>query len=354
MAAVSYIPLIIGLNVLILCGLTIRMQKQLSINYSTYKITNYLYTYGVSLLYLIFAVIFLLFLRVIRIIYPINLYKIYVLLSEFLQKCWLIPGVLKFVILLDICLFLYLFFLFLVLLHKFCKTEIIKLHLYHLEKGRLYCRKPENHKISIYRKFVIFFGLKASLFCFYLNISKGLQYLGRFFPSLLKIEPVHIATTFELGPFLLLLGCFLYDILFNNFFLIITALYLPIYFLFTLYIRYSYFINFQNMLFNAILFERYYCYPQVVILICPLDPDLEIYIKKRLYYPESFLFNYDGSENLQLFQLYYRFEKHPYFPAWFVNRATSIGLLRHNLICLDLTRYNTKTLSYINASFYNY
>lgn len=313
---------------LILAILTFRKMK---VDYSNYKITNWTYTYTISALYLMFSFGLIFLIRLLRINYPIDLLYLWSLFKTFMINLWLLPGILTFFILINIVLTIFLSLILLAKVHKHHKLELLKLHLYHLEKGRLISPSTDSFykKLSI-RKFYQHLAIQqlSANLLFFLN-----RMIDKFFPTMPEYPLNRFITIFmDCLPIFILIICVIYDCMYNKFILNVTMYYLPLFLLLMLYIRYSYFICGMRPQYDAILFERYYRYPEIVYIEVTeeMEQDLLLYLKSSLQ-KNVVLYLLSDYMDMHPLQIYHRFERVPSNPYLYWNPNNQTAFLWHNL-----------------------
>jgi hypothetical protein len=140
---------------------------------------------------------------------------------------------------------------------------------------------------------VVFWPLKP----FYPNIPKT------YGPSIMR---------FWYDKFLIIIGflIFVYDCLYNNFVLLITMYYLPIYFLGSLWQRYEKFIRNIDHQFTHILYEMHYSYPYVIYInIRPFHHEHLLNSFKNLLHTRPNLEKFHAQYDVHSLQLVYRFQR---------------------------------------------
>jgi hypothetical protein len=302
------------------CILVIFMLRNLTFNYSDGKITNWFYTYFISILYtFVFLGVFF-FLRILLIKNPINLKKVIYFVNNCISEVFLInntyQNIFIFLAFTNLMLLFYIFLLILKHFHNFYRHELIKLHIYYQGSHKYTREKPYFYRkfLEIYNRHLCFYEFKSDLQIHLLNLS-GFTLIDKLFPKLRlgTYRPYPVLKYFtDLLPFTLGISFFVYDIFMHDCILIYTTNYLPIFFMFILWKNYSDFLMYQDTQILHMLFEMYYCYPSVVYINVSKNhqEELKMCLKNSLKQQKSLYINvYENGCDAHYLQIWHRFEK---------------------------------------------
>ena len=233
-----------------------------------YEITSFTWNIvGVSTYILCYIILFF-YLRMLRIGQTLDLKKCSIFLDVFMSQNAFNKILISFVVIGLVLLWILIF----IRLRDILIREILKLHFY--QKNKCLLTALENDTEPEFQKYNRFlFAIEKYTLERLLRIhiqAPYIKFVSRLIERKIITEESRLITILDViinnrkasirySMLLLLIMCFLYDCIQNNFVLYITLMYLPIYMLFMLWHNISFFIEKSGIVLDRIIFERIYC-----------------------------------------------------------------------------------------------
>ncbi len=271
-----------------------------------FKIDSFFINYFLVFIYIIIFLIILFILRLSRIGFQLDLKPFYNFILFYInQKEYLIINIIIIIILLLIIIIIILIQEF----RMYLEIHLIKQHIYLSYANRnkflnkyVYFYYERFGTYNMYRLFLYFFK-KVDYFALKFFISYNLGKIRRFFKNkpifkklLDKLEDIFFILISLKVIMLLILLSIIYDIIYNNGIISILYNILPIFFIYTLWYRFSHFLSNNLDILNEILFDIYYNQPNIKYIGFEYQDNLiiSLYIRSGLLLPKDFYFQYSN------------------------------------------------------------